>query len=572
MTRAKRPFLFGAVVGSGLTAKAADRSGADYLLALNAGRFRVQGASSLTSFLPVRPANEWVMEFSERELLGRCRTPLYAGLSVSDPALNLRSLVERVLDMGFAGVCNFPSTSSVDGRLASVFDREGLGFAREVELVQIARGVGLDTFVYVQTNQQVRQMIDVGATSICVNVGFTGGATGVATHLTLEAAAAKINSVLEGLPSDVAALCHGGPITSPEHALSLMRMCDVRGFVAGSALDRIPLEKTLDEVARSFTAIPSLTRVQRQRVRDGDHMLVGSSRCMQALREDIDQLALDDVPVLVTGETGVGKSLAALSLHRLSPHSNKPPVVVDCPAIDARDNGLHLLGRAASGRSAPPGQRGVLESAGGTSILFEEIASLPSSQQGRLLNFLDNGVVQRPGELNHRVVDTRVVSTTSMSAEDLAVNADFRLDLYFRLSGHVLRIPPLRERCEDIPELAMHLATALTEDNAPQFSNAALRVLMEYRWPGNVRELYFAMKRAIREVDGRTVTRRSVEFLCQPVADSAQVIESTDASSERDRIARALANNGFRRSQTARALGMTTRTLYNKIKRYGIQT
>ena len=134
----KKTFLFGAVVGSGLTAQAADKAGADYLLALNAGRFRVQGASSLTSFLPVRSANDWVMEFAEREMLGRCSAPIYAGLSVSDPNLDIDELLARIKALGFAGVCNFPTTTSIDGRLGALFERQGLGFSREVALIEKA--------------------------------------------------------------------------------------------------------------------------------------------------------------------------------------------------------------------------------------------------------------------------------------------------------------------------------------------------------------------------------------------------------------------------------------------------
>ena len=149
MTTTSKPFLFAAVVGSGLTAKAADKAGADYLLALNAGRFRVQGASSLTSFLPVRSANDWVIEFAEREMLGRCKAPLMAGYSVSDPTLDIETLVHRTRDLGFSGVCNFPSTTLLDGRISEVMEQEGLGIARELELVRLASQAGLSSFVYV---------------------------------------------------------------------------------------------------------------------------------------------------------------------------------------------------------------------------------------------------------------------------------------------------------------------------------------------------------------------------------------------------------------------------------------
>lgn len=573
MTTEPKKFLFAAVVGSGLTAKAADNAGADYLLALNAGRFRVQGASSLTSFLPVRPANEWVMEFAEREMLGRCTAPIYAGFSVSDPELDIDALIKRAKDLGFSGVCNFPSTTSIDGRLGALFEREGLGLVREIELVKKASSAGLGTFVYVQTNAQARQMVDAGARAICVNIGFTSGATGVSTHLTLETAAERIDRVLDGVPGSIDKLCHGGPITSPEQALALNRICNVQGFVAGSTLDRIPLEQTLNEVTKSFTAIPSLTQV-RSNTNDTPHMLVGSSQAMQDIRSDIDDLAYDDTPVLIIGETGTGKSLAARRLHEAGPTVSRQPVFVDCPALDVEDGGTHLLGRAAGGRSGAASHRGALEQASNSTIVFEEINALIPEHQGKILKFVDEKVVQRIGDHTIRVVSARAVATTTADYAELADGSSFRQDLFFRISGHVIAIPPLRDRADDIPELAHYLGRDLKRGETPQFSNAALRRLLEHSWPGNVRELRHALMRALRNAEGAKVELKALEFL-----NNATTIENKPKQnnqqprplvSERDWIEDALARNGYRRKQTADELGMTTRTLYNKIKRFGL--
>ena len=195
MKRNPDRFLFGAVVGSGMTAQVADRSGADYLLVLNAGRFRVQGASSLASFLPIRDANKWVFEFAEREILGRVKAPLYAGLCVSDPQVELDGLLQDVCDLGFQGVCNFPSNALIDGRIQTLLEEEGLGFSREVEMVRQARAVGLKALVYVATNEQALAMLEAGATTICVNLGFTGGPTGVDTDLNIASASQMIDEL-----------------------------------------------------------------------------------------------------------------------------------------------------------------------------------------------------------------------------------------------------------------------------------------------------------------------------------------------------------------------------------------
>lgn len=574
MTPPKKSFLFGAVVGSGLMAQAADKAGADYLLALNAGRFRVQGASSLTSFLPVRSANDWVMEFAEREMLGRCSAPIFAGLSVSDPSLDIDGLLAHIKALGFAGVCNFPSTTSIDGRLGALLERQGLGFDREVALIEKATLAGLKSFVYVQNNKQARQMVQAGASAICVNIGFTGGGTGVTTNLTIDSAAAQIDRVLEGVPATVDKLCHGGPITSPEDALAVTRISNVEGFVAGSTLDRLPLEQALSDVTRSFTAIPRLAQIKAQP--DGPSpALVGNSSAMQMARKHIQELAQEDIHVLITGETGTGKTLVASQLHEAGALSTRQPVVIDCPALDADDGGIQLLGIAAGARSGLASQRGVLEMASGGTLIFEEIGALPRDLQGKILKFVDEGMVQRIGDNAARKVSARILSTSLLTMPELLDSASFRTDLLYRVSGHTINIPPLRARVDDIPMLAEHISRRLHRGQPLKFSNAALRLLMEHSWPGNVRELRNSLIRAMRAMEGTTLGQKAFDFLAQAphsTAEPAQTeaAQTTGAMSERDWIADALARNGFRRAQTAKELGMTTRTLYNKIKKHGL--
>lgn len=572
MNQRNDEFLFGAVVGSGLTAKAADKSGAHYLLALNAGRFRVQGASSLTSLLPVRSANDWVVEFAEREMLGRCEAPIFAGLSVCDPNLNLEHLIKRTQDLGFAGVCNFPSSILVDGRLGALLEREGLGFTREIELVETAAEMGMRSFVYVQTNTQARKMVDAGATAICVNIGFTSGGTGVSTQLTLKSAAALIERALEGVPASVDKLCHGGPITSPEDALAIRRICSVQGFVAGSSLDRLPVEEALSEVTRGFTAIPSLHRIKTPEPQD--HGLIGSSLAIQKLRADIGELSHQDTNILIVGETGTGKTRAAQTLHSLGPNSGREAISVDCAALDTTTAGPYLLGYVPGVVAGVGSQRGALERAANSTLILDEVSALSNENQGKLLKFCDEGSVVRIGDHSPRPSNARIVATSSQELNPSANQDNFRKDLYYRLSEHVLELPPLRDRSDDIPELANFFGTQILGE-APQFSNAVLKVMLEYQWPGNVRELSSAVRRALFNSGGGTVDLKSIEFLrLEKISNTPQHTEFDAPKrplSEQEWIESALTRNGYNRTKTARELGITTRTLYNKIKRYGIQ-
>lgn len=574
MTSQDAPFLFGAVVGSGMTAQVADRAGADYLLALNAGRFRVQGASSLACFLPIRRANEWVFEFAEREILGRVKAPVFAGLSVSDPGLDLGRLVAKTRALGFSGICNFPSNSLVGGRVHDLLEAEGLGFSREIDLMRAARGEGLDALVYVTTNDQAHAMYDAGATTICVNMGFTGGPTGISSEFSLSTAAQAVDEVLDGLPASFPTLCAGGPIISPEDAMTVWRSSKVNGYISGSSLDRFPIEQTLEEVASGFRVISQLSRGHRKAA-GADALLVGSSAAIQAINRDIKEMAADREPVLILGETGTGKSTVARLLHKLSTRRNQRLAVIDCPGLEPESGRVQLMGTAGTvGNTMKANTRGALEAAARGTVIFENVEALMPEHQGQILRFAEDGTVQRLGDIDGRGLSVRVLSTAVPDLLEAVAAQTYRSDLYYRLSVHQIRIPPLRDRIEDISELVDFFAAQIDEAADVKFTNSALKMLMDYPWPGNVRELQNVVRRAIFRAKSPTIGRNQIEFLDLPTIPPPPVrptpVSHDSPTTERDWIATALARHGWRRAQAAKDLGMSTRTLFNKIKKYNL--
>ena len=571
MTIDKDRFLFGAVVGSGMTAQVANRAGAEYFLALNAGRFRVQGASSLACFLPVRNTNEWVFEFAEREILGRVSAPVFAGLSVADPHVDLDRLVKQVQDLGFDGICNFPSNALVSGRIQKLLEEEGLGYTREIELVSRARKIGLDALVYVTTKAQSQNMYNAGATTLCVNMGFTG----VATEMSLATAAHEIDQVLEGLPSSLPTLCAGGPIVSPEDAMAVWRTSKVQGYIAGSTLDRLPIEQTLEEVANGFRVISKLSRGHLGHD-DKRGRLIGSSSQIQALNRDIEDLAKDDAPVLILGETGTGKTKTAQLLHQLSDRKNQRMSVIDCPGLELETGRILLMGTTAGTvKTGLAGSRGALEAAARGTVLFDGLDALRPEHQGQILRFSEDGTVQRLGDPDTRVVSARIIATADPALlADVAADR-FRSDLYYRLAVHELHIPPLRDHLEDLPELVDFIVTKLTRSDEVQFTNAALKEMMDYSWPGNIRELKNVVSRAIRKAKKNKIARDDLVFSefavpPNPLKNTVQPADNISSpQTERDWILSALKQHGWRRSEAAAELGMSTRTLFNKIKKYG---
>lgn len=575
MSEQEKSFIFGAAVGSGLTALAVDRAGADFLLVLNAGRLRMRGASSLASYLPLRPANEWVFEIAEEEILHRCSSPVLAGLNVRDPAIDPTKIVEKAKDLGFAGVCNFPSSAMLEGQLRQLMEAEGIGFGKECDLIRAAAARGLKTLAYVCTNREARMMHDAGAERICVVVGFTGGGTGVSTNLTLEAAADLANRVLEGIPDTVETLIEGGPITSPEDALTVTRLSRVTGYIAGSTIDRLPLEHAINEVARSYKIISKMGRGAKSNSGQSP-AFIGSSHIMQNLRKVVTDVAPSDLPVLITGETGTGKSILAADIHAQYSRSKRDPVVVDCASLSSDIGSIQLLGQVAGlNRRDVPLTRGALEAAHGNSLILEEISALTPELQGLILRFTETGYVQRIGALDGRTVNARLITTSNQNLDGLVKTKVFRRDLFHRINAFEIVVPPLRKRRDDIAELATHFACSITQRTDVLFTNAALRILIEHDWPGNVRELLNAIRRVLTLNTSGRVTARDLGFLTTTqISERPKPVYSevaTEPVSERDWIANALKQHNYRKGSTARYLGMAPRTLFNKIKKYQLE-
>lgn len=576
-------FLFGAAVGAGMTALAAERGGADFIAVINAGRLRLRGASSLSCYLPLRDSNAWTLEIARQEILKRCKLPVFMGASVVNPRTEITALLDDAGQAGFQGIVNFPSAWAIDGRLRQAMEAEGIGFARECKLIEQAARAGLSTLAYVSNNQEARLMADAGADSICVVVGFTGGATGVATDLTIEGAAEVVDETLRNIPKEVKTLVEGGPITTPEEALAVSRLSRVGGYIAGSTLDRLPLEETIERVVKSYKVISQLSEQTPSEAVQGD--LDGHAEAVQGVRAQATMAARSSLPVLITGESGTGKELVARAIHERSEVRARKPLVVDCPNLLAEDSPVTLFGQEAGYLSrATPLRRGRLEEANGSTIIFDEIGDLDLVAQGMLLRFIETGEVQRLGSDRLRNSRCRIIATSNRDLASMVRQKTFREDLYYRLAVIEIVVPPLRERLEDLPELCK---TLLEEDfpaGGVRLANSAYSALLDHDWPGNVRELRNALLQAATASDQPLLRARDFGFLARrklhaPMeavdatvsATSAPPAEKADAPlTERDWIAAALRRNRYRKAQTAAELGITPRTLYNKVKKYGL--
>jgi transcriptional regulator with GAF, ATPase, and Fis domain/CheY-like chemotaxis protein len=272
-----------------------------------------------------------------------------------------------------------------------------------------------------------------------------------------------------------------------------------------------PRPKSTERIEQIFEGLPGM---------------IGSSRAIQQVYRLVRMVSKRDTTVLITGETGTGKELVANAVHQLSSRANQPFVVVNCAAIPEALLEAELFGHARGAfTGAVQSRLGRIHVAQGGTLFLDEIGELPLSMQAKLLRFLQNGEVQRLGSSDVYKVDVRVVCATNVRLFELVQAKRFRMDLYYRLAVFPINLPPLRERREDIAELAKHfLDVVLKEASLPskEMSEAVLAMLEQLPWAGNVRELQHAIERACILA---AVDEEIAEEHFQGFPDEAQMIE-----------------------------------------------
>jgi predicted TIM-barrel enzyme len=254
-----RPIVGGGA-GTGLSAKCEEAGGIDLIVIYNSGRYRMAGRGSLAGLLAYGNANDIVLEMAAEVLPMVTRTPVLAGVNGTDPFMLRGPFLERLRDLGFSGIQNFPTVGLIDGVFRANLEETGMGYALEVETIAAARELDLLTTPYVFSERDARDMTAAGADIVVCHMGLTtGGAIGAETALTLDGCVARINAwaaAARAVRDDVIVLCHGGPIAMPEDAEHILRACpDCHGFYGASSMERLPTEIALTEQTRRFKAI-----------------------------------------------------------------------------------------------------------------------------------------------------------------------------------------------------------------------------------------------------------------------------------------------------------------------------
>jgi DNA-binding NtrC family response regulator len=368
---------------------------------------------------------------------------------------------------------------------------------------------------------------------------------------------------------------------STETAMQALRLGAFDYITKPCKLDELEaiLRKIVERRELMHKAQALETRVQAA---EGPSVLIGSSPGMHAVHRLIATVAPTESSVLIMGETGTGKELVARTLYQQSLRAEMPFIPVNCGALSESLVESELFGhRKGSFTGADREHKGLFEVANGGTLFLDELGELNKNIQVKLLRFLESGEIRRVGETSPFRTDVRVLCATNRDLREMVASDDFREDLFFRVNTFEIRLPPLRERRGDIPELAVHLlaraARRPVEQGAELLGLDAAAALQDYDWPGNVRELANAMEYSLILSRGQRIAAehlpqqvragrsRAVAGTIGPVATIPDGEKRTLRAIEMEHILRTLEKNKGHKPQTAQELGISLKTLYNKL-------
>lgn len=366
-------------------------------------------------------------------------------------------------------------------------------------------------------------------------------------------------------------------------ALSIMSaikkpVANIKMFLAAKNLNEVLLKKIEQKEKELEEKKLGLNMTENYKIHERE--IVGKSELLTQIVKLADKMACNDVNFLIQGEAGSGKELLARRIHCRSSRANKAMIVMDCASYTEAQLETEIFGKESGDFSeCRTIKRGVLESANGGTLLLGNVDALTPSLQTKVFHFMEEKMAFRVnGQVPYRAL-VRIVATTEKNLMELVEEGHFRKDLFYSLNTMVINIPPLRERKEDVEFLANYfLNNSRSIDEQKSFSPGVIKALKEYSWPGNVRELQSVVERAYILSDGIIIEKNHLpsnvltgdEMVLVAEENQDSFKEMTLDELERKHICLTLEHLGGNKTKTAKTLGITVKTLYNKLHNYGM--
>jgi DNA-binding NtrC family response regulator len=353
-----------------------------------------------------------------------------------------------------------------------------------------------------------------------------------------------------------------------------------RDFLTKPVTDLPKLKSLLDDAEREIELRRKARRLASRLESSGPGSdFVGGSKAMREVFDLIESVANRDVYVMITGESGTGKELVARNIHRLSRREGKPFIAINAAAIPETLIESELFGHERGAFTGAVGTRqGCFEQANGGTLFIDEIAEMPMSLQPKLLRVLSDGRVRRLGGQYEFEFDVRIIAATNRDPQRAIEEGRLREDLYYRLNVMPIALSPLRDRSEDIPLLVQHFITEFNRKHdltIEGITDEAAAMLKSYPWPGNVRELRNVIERSVVLAKGEWIEEGNLPPYIRDGASQEKLVfavgTTTVAEAERELILKTLQHADQNKAEAARQLGVDVKTIYNKLKAYGIE-
>ncbi len=536
------------------------------------------GVPSIACMLPVYDANSITESFAKEELLALCKIPVLLGTNVWGASFDPVGKAKEVYEAGFAGAVNFPSCLHYSRPMQQILSRAGRGIEQEVELLRAVQDTGLTAMFYCASRTQARLAADAGIDMICLNIGWNAG--GVLGHISrssieeVAVTAREIGRLVKRINPNSKFLVEGGPIATPEDLSRVLELAPLDGYVGGSTIDRMPLESSvaslIDGFRQASSARAGLKNEDQELIQWADRFgFVGHSVRHLAMLRRLQQMAVSRNPVLIVAEPGqsTGPVIKVLG------GAQKPGTEMKFTQIDVAEQNFPARARNVlfGHRDSISRQKPVLSDDNVNLVVIHTPERLTGALQRRLARALQDGFFQVSGSRKSLPLEPRIVFLSHLSVRNDRVEEDLLAaglepELLSCISGWTLRLPPLRDRLTDLQAIIDALSEQERKGSTESiFSSAAIQKLRAYHWPGNEQELL----KLIGSLKGRP-SKQPVQP--EELVGKLSYIDKdqgyVDTLPEKDRIVEALWRNGFNRGKTAAALGMSRKTLYNKIKKF----